>query len=391
MSRFRYALLMLIVVPFLLACAWDYDTIKMERQRFPSTLELITGKFLRHSPEFYQWRITDRLNRLKTEPENVALLDDLAVAYDKTGQHDKAIETALEIEKRFPKRYETAANLGTFYFHAGKLNDGIPHIEKALAINPDAHFGRERYQLFLVQYTIEQRKAGRENLPLASVEYGDTDRIPLKAWKSFNTFVQKYDQDLNSEADIQKAVAGIQGMMKFGNYRSPVLLEALGFLLTAKDYPKHDAKLLAARAFLKASYEVEHEQHKKAYRMLAIDALQMQATSRDSQTQITIEQVEADFKKELAEAEEWYGRLHESEKSWIRDGLDPEKEFDKLYTSEPEHSGMDAVDPMTFDQRIGLSIRVGSVAILLGVVVIAGIAVVLIIRTFRKQKSKSEM
>ena len=31
------------------ACLWDRDTRAMERQRFPSVLEVITGKFLRHS------------------------------------------------------------------------------------------------------------------------------------------------------------------------------------------------------------------------------------------------------------------------------------------------------------------------------------------------------
>jgi hypothetical protein len=40
----------LLVPAIAVACMWDYDTIKMERTRFPSTLELITGKFLRHSP-----------------------------------------------------------------------------------------------------------------------------------------------------------------------------------------------------------------------------------------------------------------------------------------------------------------------------------------------------
>lgn len=43
-----------VIAPALVACLWDYDTLAMERSRFPSTLELITGKFLRHSPEFYQ-------------------------------------------------------------------------------------------------------------------------------------------------------------------------------------------------------------------------------------------------------------------------------------------------------------------------------------------------
>jgi len=41
------------------ACLWDYDTLAMEQQRFPNVLELISGTFLYHSTEFYQWRVTD--------------------------------------------------------------------------------------------------------------------------------------------------------------------------------------------------------------------------------------------------------------------------------------------------------------------------------------------
>src|SRR5205823_3773549 len=78
------------------ACLWDFDTLAMERARFPTALEVITGKFLRHSPEFYEWRIRDRLAKLERDPHNLAYLDDLAVAYDKLGQHDKAIEAMLK-------------------------------------------------------------------------------------------------------------------------------------------------------------------------------------------------------------------------------------------------------------------------------------------------------
>ena len=42
------------------ACEWDYDTLQMERERFPGALELIVGKFLRHSEPFYEWRVSDR-------------------------------------------------------------------------------------------------------------------------------------------------------------------------------------------------------------------------------------------------------------------------------------------------------------------------------------------
>src|SRR5262245_57210074 len=124
--RVVLAVVAVVLVPAAaVACLWDYDTIKMERARFPTTLELITGKFLRHSTEFYEWRIRDRLKKLEADPKNAGYLDDLAAAYDKTGQHDKAIETMKWQEVSNPGRYETAANLGTFYFHSGKLDEGI--------------------------------------------------------------------------------------------------------------------------------------------------------------------------------------------------------------------------------------------------------------------------
>lgn len=204
------------------ACLWDYDTIKMERTRFPSALELITGKFLRHSPELYQWRIENRLKRLDADPTNVALLDDLAVAYDKTGQHDRAIETAIKTEKLRPGRYETATNLGTFYFHAGRLEDGMPHIDRALAINPNAHFGRELYQKRLVEYMIARRKGGVLKLPAADDSY-DT----------FANFLRsKPNGEVLKMEERTPAITGILGIMKFGKHDAPVLLEALGSLFT---------------------------------------------------------------------------------------------------------------------------------------------------------------
>ncbi len=333
------------------ACMWDYDTIRMERTRFPGTLELITGKFLRHSPEFYQWRIANRLKRLETDPTNVAWLDDLAVAYDKTGQHDKAIATAITTEKRKPGRYETAANLGTFYFHAGKLEEGLPHIDRALKINPNAHFGREKYQKLLVEYVIERRKGGPLKLPLANVDVSENRVRESKSahevtiGSTFEEFLcVKIQHERHKPEIIAEAIKGVTGMMKFGKHDSPVLLEVLGTLLPERLKPQTDAKLLAVRAFLKASYDVPEGPTRVAYRGMAANALYMQ-TPRDATAQISLERVEADFQKELTEAEAWYAALHERELSWIRDGKDLEAEFDKLYETEPEVSGMDATDP----------------------------------------------
>ena len=122
MKKLRLVLLCLLVLTnSAVACLWDLDTLAMERTRFPGTLAIITGKFARHSLAYYQWRVENRLSRLKSSPNDVKLLDDLAVAYDKLGQHELAIKTMESIRDRSPNRYETNANLGTFHIHAGNL------------------------------------------------------------------------------------------------------------------------------------------------------------------------------------------------------------------------------------------------------------------------------
>ena len=61
------------------------------------------------------------MKKLEADPNNPGYMDDLAAAFEKTGQHEKAIETMQKQEKVNPGRYETAANLGTFYFLKGDI------------------------------------------------------------------------------------------------------------------------------------------------------------------------------------------------------------------------------------------------------------------------------
>jgi tetratricopeptide (TPR) repeat protein len=346
-SRFVVAGLLAVALPAVaLACLWDYDTLKQERARFPDTLELITGKFLRHSKEFYEWRIQDRLKKLQSDPKNLGYYDDLAVAYDKTGQHDKAIETMLAKEKLKPGLYETYANLGTFYFHSGKLEEGLPYIDKALAINSDAHFGRERDQKWLVEYVREVQVArDKKGAPTLPLRQGSIDpREPGDRAREFAWFVRAKlgKQSLELE-DVRPAVKGLLGMMRFGHFDSPVLLEALGDVLSPPSFAMDvtvDAKRLAARAYLKASYEVKDEAAKRAYRDFAERILKaFQTSDPNIQELLSLSDLEARFRQELADAEQWYADLRERELGWIRDGKDPESEFDHLYADEPRVPG----------------------------------------------------
>lgn len=331
------------------ACLWDYDTLREEREAFPKTLELITGKFVRHSTAFYKWRVEDRLRQLEHNPNDPALYDDLAVAYDKTGNQAEAIAAILRKEKIAPDRYETAANLGTFHIHAGNFEKGLAHINRAIEMNPDAHFGREVYQKLLVEYVLKNRQDGAVVIPLfrhdAANRWTD-ERVFLNAETEgalgFGKFVLEKRPQPNpsaERAELRRAVKGVQGMMRFGHYDSPVLLEALGMLLLSDTIDfDGDAKRLAARAFLKASYDSTDKQAAADYRILAKSALSGQTRSANTTDQIKLEDVERKFKSELEEATEWFeGGIARDEARWIAAGLNVDELFDSKYRTEPTH------------------------------------------------------
>ncbi|MBI3828839.1 MAG: tetratricopeptide repeat protein [Planctomycetes bacterium] len=348
MPSFKPALVGLVVcccffVPAL-ACIWDSDTLEMERQRFPTVLEIISGKFLRHSNEFYQWRIKDRSAKLSANSEKLEYYDDLAVAFSKIGQHAKAIETILKKNKIKPDVYETYSNLGTFQFFNGQIEESIPTIEKALKINPDAHFGREIYQKLLFEYMLSVRKDG-----MIPSTLNPSPRYSEGYPQGFADFIMKHrgpsdtGKALESDAETRKALKGVLGMMTFANHEAPILLEALGDLLliniqdSRTSYQENgDAKMLAARAYLKASYVSTEEAAKKAYRTMAQSALAMQVSHVAGQHEMTLDLLESQFRQEQAEADRWYAKVRASELDWISKGEDPEANFSKTYYKNPE-------------------------------------------------------
>jgi Tfp pilus assembly protein PilF len=351
------------------ACLWDSDTLQQERSRFPSALELVTGKFLRHSPEFYEWRIQDRLEKLKADPKNMALHDDLAVAYEKTGQHALAIKTVSAKEEIQPGLYETYSNLGTFHILAGDFELGLPFIDKALEINPDAHFGRERYQKWLVEYAMTRLTDGELRFPLRqSIESAKENNVAT----DFRAFLcQKLGTEQLTFEESQKAVKGVLGMMRFANHRNPLLLEALGDLLVnlnAFETPK-DAKNLATRCYLKASYEFSNDEAtQQRYRALAERALQMQTSATNPFVQLELVDLEKEFQGQLDDAEKWYAELKNREIGWIQAKLDADAEFNRLYTEEPAVRGSALEHVMNRESQFHLAVGVAIAAISLAVV-----------------------
>ncbi len=302
-----------------LACLWDYDTLKMERAAVPTAHEAIVGYFARHSDHYYRWRIKNR-SSIRVNERSPADYDDIAVAHEKLGDHDEAIRIIQEKIQRWPDdhRYESEANLATFLIHAGRLHEGLTHIDQALAINPDAHFGREIYQRHLVEFLIEDAVKDESK--------------PNRRSHSFDEYLfHKRDTTHSPEnqvSEYQSAVTGLVGMIRFGNHDSPALLGALGDLLSSHlpldDRASANANRLGARAYLVAA-SISKEPMKSRYREQAELAIAMQVGE-------TLEAIEQELKQELAQAKDLASRITADEKRWAEQGLDLDAMFAETYS-----------------------------------------------------------
>lgn len=352
-KRLLALVLIVCLKPGTFACGWDWDTIKMEKEQFPTVHELIVGKFLRHSTAFYYWRVKDRTEKIKQFPDSLALYDDLAWANDKIGEHEEAIRIMQEKEALHPGLYETYANMGTSYIHNAQYEKGLEYIKKAIEINPEAHFGREIYQQYVVEYVLScQDSTGSFSLPLS------TGKAP-----DFYSFLkERHLKDAigngsSKEKEMLLAIKGVTGMMKFGDFSSPVLLECLGDLLYAST-SGHDrgAGHLASRAYLKAAWAMPKNkpEAKQAYEEKAKASIERQFSGEfhhlngselaeakrsnhayHSHTN-TFPSLEIMLANEINAANTWYASIEEDEKTWIKQKVNVDSAFAAKYYNEPD-------------------------------------------------------
>ena len=331
----RFSLTFFLWINFFLVfpCGWDSDTIAMEKRMFPTVHELITGKFLQHSQEFYYWRVADRKEKIILYPDSLNFYDDLAWALNKVGEPEKGIEVMLEKESITPGLYKTYANLGTCYIHSKQFEEGLIYIKKAIKINPEAHFGREVYQQYLVEYVISKTDSlGHFSLPLGT--------------KNSNLFhyLKKHHFSGTTSSEIAKAVKGVGGMMKFSNHNSPILLEVLGDLLSnAENGYDPGAGHLSSRAYLKAALLSKKVDVVAAYKKRANEERERQFAGPNrhgrkphfSNHVISLVDLETVLKLEIQAANVWVEEIRENELAWIAGGVNPDSAFTITYYKEP--------------------------------------------------------
>ncbi len=229
------------------ACLWDYDTLKAEAAGLPGIVEIITGRFDRFPPLYYEMRLERVAGEIEAGATDLELYDNAGVACDRLGRYDEAIEwmaRKLAVIEAIESaggdtgehRYRYLANLGTFHVHrwlaGGADRSDMSDVERsrdliaeAIEVNPDAHFGREKYQLRAILWIIERPDEERwgwyDSTSFLDLDEAGGEKLPqLAKW--------------GEEPD--EAVQGVAGMISLGaGWESVDMFNALAVALTRRD------------------------------------------------------------------------------------------------------------------------------------------------------------
>ncbi len=201
--------------------------------------DVIHERFYFHGPAWYEHRHSNTkqlLNKYqaadsKKDDVYYALVDDYAVECDRLGKPSDGIPLLREKFAHLNNRpnsersnpdlvlYTTYANLGTLLVHAHmkdaiaknddaleKVKEGLSYIEKAVVINPNAHFGREKWQVIAIRYLLE---ACKDQTILTSYDmFGNNWEEVSHKYISERGIPRKLLHELNTTNDLDRLKKG---------------------------------------------------------------------------------------------------------------------------------------------------------------------------------------
>ena len=293
-------------------CLWDSDTLDTELRGLPEAFDLVTGRWHRHGDAYYR----ERVSRLGGKNDStLAELDDLAVAHEHLGERAQAIDVMQRkaaLLAKAPDReheYRYLANLGTFHAHAGDYAAALVELEKAVALNPDAHFGRERFQIELIRYAAAAK---------AEPALWSQQSFLRHAGYSLRGFMIAIapEDDGDRELEWDRAYKGIGGMLRFGGREGPELYRALGELFLVESH------LNLAWWSLRHAIERGHPAHERLRGVLRYIEAHWREAQLVEPSRITGVRAptETEYAAIRAGADRWLATFHELEAAAIARG-----------------------------------------------------------------------
>lgn len=303
--------------------------------------------------------------RMRSPADDPGLTDDLAVAYSKLGRHADGIALLEKVLAAHPDRYETLANLGTIHMLAGDLKVGKEYVDRAIIVNPDAHFGREKYQSLLAEYFLTKRKSPHPASELGTFLFQSKGHacgfakfvLEKRGWGNRRIDVRS-DGAESVQEELAAAQKGVLGMMHFANYDSPLLLEALGDLLIAWPSRQDDALQLAARSYYRVAQLSEDKKTKDEFERAAANALEGHLDyikywkeKGEEGPKAALDKLSAELTRELADAQTYFNSVAADEERWIAEGVNVDKAFASKYYDSLESTIEEANKQLATERR----------------------------------------
>ena len=252
----------------------DSDTLANQAKGLPDVVQVITGRFARNPPIFYEMRIARVQKELRLNPSRLPLYDDIGVALDRVGRDDEAIAWMKQKKAQLDKLsgsnptskqvvheqlYRYHANLGTFIAHrwlrAGAERTRLAEVKtarsliaQAIHLKPDAHFGREKYQLMAMEWILAPH-----GTPLEKSGYHLYYSLASYMWGGFVYGDGGLSKGVDSSDDKRGGkgkIEGLSGLIVLGNaWESVDIYDALGQALGSYDtQPVNDKKFSVTNA-----------------------------------------------------------------------------------------------------------------------------------------------
>lgn len=319
------------------------DTAKSQASGLPDVLRVITGRFERNPPLFYAMRLKRVTAQLRAHPRQLALYDDAAVACDRL-EHDAAAIAWIEKKRQQLVKLDTSnkavhehwyryyANVGTFWAHhwlrAGANPQHLAEVKrardciaKAIKLKPNAHFGRERYQLLALQWIIRVVSKPQQKDDATSF--------------SFAQYMEGAFNEDRSDATREKMIEGLTGLIVLGNaWESVDIFDALTSALQTKATLQYLASLRCSELIDQGHRSIDRDSGTgralKVSLSLMVDDWTNQLNEPNQKTLQTL------YRRLRVEAEQWHkqrtaymmgrltaGRHPDTDPTFWRDYHDP--------------------------------------------------------------------
>ena len=225
----------------------------------------------------YMRRARDITARATAKPD-LENLTDLAILLMYQGQHPRAVRLLLSLERRYPGRHETAANLGTALELSGHDAPALAWIRLGIQRNPAEHVGTEWLHARILESKLAAARdpASLARHSIAGLQFGDAtvppfpaplpagnEGRPVSAYDLNHAFAYQLGERMQFVAPKDPVVANLLSdwaalNMAGGPMENVVVLYAQARRYGVQETATIARRLTEARRVLKAAPRAEH-------------------------------------------------------------------------------------------------------------------------------------